>query len=94
MTEPIDWQGRRQHGTRSSYSGGCRCNPCKKAQADANRYYDRRKVQEKWGAVPPLLVDSEPSRRHYLERRSYCQGAVDVLRKVLAAADGQTETLG
>ena len=64
MTEPIDWQGRRQHGTRSSYSGGCRCNPCKKAQADANRYYDRRKVQEKWGAVPPLLVDSEPSRRH------------------------------
>lgn len=64
MSDPIDWQGRRQHGTRSSYSGGCRCHPCREAQAEANRYYDRRKVQEQWGAVPPLLVDSEPSRRH------------------------------
>ncbi len=27
--------------------------------------------------------------RHYLERRSYCQGAVDVLRKVLGAHDGE-----
>lgn len=30
--------------------------------------------------------------RHYLERRFYCQGAVDVLRKVLGTAD--EETLG
>ncbi len=38
MSDPIDWQGRRQHGTRSSYSGGCRCTPCRQAQAEANRY--------------------------------------------------------
>ena len=30
----------------------------------------------------------------YRQRRAYAQGAVDVLRKVMATADGRTETLG
>ena len=30
----------------------------------------------------------------YLQRRAYATGAVDVLRKVMATADGQMETLG
>ena len=30
----------------------------------------------------------------YLQRRAYATGAVDVLRKVMATADGPMETLG
>ena len=30
----------------------------------------------------------------YLRRRHYAEGCVDVLRKVMAAADGRMETLG
>lgn len=34
-------------------------------------------------SMPPLIA------QHYRERRAYCQGAVDVLRKVLGANDEQ-----
>ncbi len=33
-------------------------------------------------------------RADYLNRRAYATGAVDVLRKVMATADGRTEFLG
>ena len=41
-------------------------------------------------------ADHMPSqiKADYLQRRAYAQGAVDVLRKVMATADGRTETLG
>ena len=37
-------------------------------------------------SMPPAIAT------HHLQRRAYCQGAVDVLRKILAAAD--EEVLG
>ncbi|MDI9627608.1 MAG: hypothetical protein QM286_03535 [Acidobacteriota bacterium] len=41
-------------------------------------------------------ADHMPSqiKADYLQRRAYATGAVDVLRKVMATADGQMETLG
>ncbi len=33
----------RTHGTHSSYSNGCRCELCRKGQADYMREYQRRK---------------------------------------------------
>lgn len=39
-------------------------------------------------SMPPQI------RAAHLERQHYAEGAVDVLRKVMAVADGQMETLG
>jgi len=53
--------------------------------------YERElaRTSEAYAAHMPVAIASE-----YLRRRHYAEGCVDVLRKVMAAADGRTETLG
>jgi len=53
--------------------------------------YERELQRTNTAFVPsmPTAIATE-----YLRRRHYAEGCVDVLRKVMAAADGRTETLG
>ncbi len=53
--------------------------------------YERELQRTNTAFVPsmPTAIATE-----YLRRRHYAEGAVDVLRKVMAVADGRTETLG
>ena len=48
-----------------------------------------RELQRTNAPSMPTAIATE-----YLRRRHYAEGCVDVLRKVMAAADGRTETLG
>jgi hypothetical protein len=41
-----------EHGTRSTYVGGCRCDECKVAESNYQR--DRRRSKRKLGSVPTL----------------------------------------
>ena len=53
--------------------------------------YERELQRTNTAFVPsmPTAIATE-----YLRRRHYAEGCVDVLRKVMAAADGPMETLG
>jgi len=53
--------------------------------------YERElaRTSEAYAKHMPPQINAE-----YLRRRSYAVGAVDVLRKVVGAADGPMETLG
>lgn len=68
-----------EHGTRSRYNSGCRCDECRRA----NREYERRrtmmKVAVECGAPSPM-VDAEPVRRRITDllaagysRREICR---------------------
>ena len=51
-----------------------------------------RELQRTHTAIAPSMPTAIAT--EYLRRRHYAEGCVDVLRKVMAAADGRTETLG
>lgn len=51
-----------EHGTRSRYNSGCRCDDCRRA----NREYERRRTMMKIAVecgAPAPMVDAEPVRR-------------------------------
>lgn len=64
----------RDHGTPDRYRNGpdendqpgkgCRCTPCRDAQATDLRNYRQRKARESWGATESTMVDAEPARAH------------------------------
>lgn len=70
----IDWQGRRRHGTVSSYSGGCRCEDCRSAKAADLRERSLHDARIAWGAAPPRLVDATPARQHIQALRASGMG--------------------
>jgi hypothetical protein len=54
----------RPHGRARYYAEACRCDTCKQANRDYERARTRRRAMERWGAVQPALVDSQPARDH------------------------------
>lgn len=68
-----------EHGTRSRYNSGCRCDECRRA----NREYERRRTMTKVAVecgMPSPMVDAEPVRRRILDllaagysRREICR---------------------
>jgi hypothetical protein len=58
-------QARHRHGTRLAYAlDRCRCRPCRAANNQAQRAYQRAKAERAWGTAPAGWVDAEPARAH------------------------------
>jgi len=64
----------RQHGTRSCYKGGCKCEPCRKA----NREYVNATARCGW---KPNLVDAGPSRAHVMGLQMEGLGRREIARR-------------
>jgi transcriptional regulator with XRE-family HTH domain len=55
----------RAHGTPARYiMDRCHCDACRAANTANQARYRRRKVQERWGMVPPHFVDAGEAREH------------------------------
>ena len=81
--------------TRSNVASICEATMSDASGIETAKYlltqYERElaRTSEAYAAHMPVAIASE-----YLRRRHYAEGCVDVLRKVMAAADGPMETLG
>ena len=67
-----------EHGTRSRYVRGCRCDDCR----EANRTYARRRDVYGWSErVAADWCDAEPARQHILELRAHGMGRRRIAEK-------------
>lgn len=73
----------RKHGTHSSYSKGCRCEPCRVAHRtyERNQSRVRRRDQQGVDPRPPTHVDATEARTHVQFLRSKGVGLVQLSKK-------------
>lgn len=65
-----------EHGTRTHYVKGCRCEPCTAANREYARNRDRKQRRIRYGIEQPTIkfVDASETRQHLLWLRSFGVG--------------------
>jgi len=75
---------KRKHGKHSTYSKGCRCEPCTVAHRVYTREYLRRVRRAKQGVGPPVepkVISANEARRHLLHLKKHGIGCRHVADK-------------
>lgn len=78
-----------KHGIRTTYVAGCRCDPCRQANTDYGRTWDRRRRRQSYGieTIEPRFADTTEAREHLL-----WLSANGVGRRTIANATGLSST--
>ena len=63
MSRPAPATKLKEHGTRSRYKQGCKCDDCRRANRDYVRHRTRENI---WGRTNKI-IDAYPARRHLFE---------------------------
>jgi hypothetical protein len=75
VTRKIDWE----HGTSGRYDQGCRCQPCKTANAEVSA--KQRKVYRALAAVNPEMIPKHATLTSYAQWGCRCEECVTFARE-------------